>query len=57
MESLKVLDQLGSLGIDRSVILKWVLREAHELNCTGSGDGPMMDFCYEGKKSWFSLLA
>lgn len=57
MESLKGLDKLGSLGIYRTVILKWVLREAYELNCTGSGDGPMMDFCYEGKKPWFSLIA
>ena len=38
MESFKGIDQLGSLGIDRAVILKWVLREAHELNCTGSGE-------------------
>jgi len=42
---------LGGLGIDRTVILKWVLREAYELNCTGSGDDPVMDFCDEGKKS------
>jgi len=51
MESLKGIDQLGGLGIDRTVILKWVLREAYELNCTGSGDDPVMDFCDEGKKS------
>lgn len=57
MESLKGLDQLGNLGIDRTIILIWVLRDAYELNCTGSGDGPMMDFCYEGKKPWFSLTA
>jgi hypothetical protein len=50
MESLKGIDQLGSLGIDRTVVLKWVLREACELNCTGSGDGAMMDFCDKGKK-------
>jgi hypothetical protein len=29
----------------------------YELNCTGSGDGPMMDFCVEGKKPWFYKTA
>ena len=57
MENLKGIDQLGSLGIGRTVILKWVLREAYDLNCTGSGDSPMMDFCEEGKKPSFSITA
>ena len=50
MESLKRIDRLGSLGTDRTIILKQVSREAYEMNFTGSGDGPTMDFCDEGKK-------
>jgi hypothetical protein len=53
LENLKGLDQFGSLGIDTKVILRWVLRETYELNCTGSGNGPIMDFCDEGKKPLF----